>query len=139
MVRESIRLKSVIPLTPIEPLTDTTICGVRIAAGTRLLLLLRYGGLGDRSLSEFDPDRWLDTDRAPKLLAFGAGPRFCPGRNLAILEAKTAVAMIARNFVVELEGLKGPVTERFGFTLIPHGLRVRLREREPAGEPIPER
>ncbi len=39
------------------------------------------------------------------------------------------MAMIARNFELELDTTGGPVTERFTFTMIPKGLRVRLRER----------
>jgi cytochrome P450 len=65
-------------------------------------------------------------------LTFGAGPRFCPGRNLAFLEAKTALGMIARNFEIELDPAAPPVTELLGFTMSPKGLRVRLRERTPA-------
>jgi hypothetical protein len=95
--------------------------------------------------AEFDPERWLEHDEReapdPKsFLNFGAGPRFCPGRNLAFLEAKTALAMIARNFEIELDDAHGPVKESFGFTMVPRGLRVRLRERAndaptPRGEP----
>ena len=74
----------------------------------------------------FDPDRWLANGHDPKtFLAFGAGPRFCPGRNLAFLEGKTALAMLARNFEWELAG--PPPRERFGFTMGPAGLRVKLR------------
>jgi hypothetical protein len=39
------------------------------------------------------------------------------------------MAMIARNFHVELDESAGPVSERLTFTMIPRGLRVRLRER----------
>jgi cytochrome P450 len=60
-------------------------------------------------------------------LTFGAGPRFCPGRNLAFLEAKAALAMLGRNFTWELAG--PPPRERFGFTMGPAGLRVALRPR----------
>jgi len=45
------------------------------------------------------------------------------------------MAMIARNFELELDESGGPVTERFGFTMMPDGLRVRLRERS-AGRSI---
>ena len=77
--------------------------------------------------------RWLadatGTHDPKSFLAFGAGPRFCPGRNLAFLEAKAAVAMLARNFHVSLDPAAPPVTEVFTFTMAPSGLRVRLRER----------
>jgi cytochrome P450 len=133
VIRESMRLKTVGPLSTIEPLADTTICATHIPAGTRLLLLLRQAGFEQEPASEFDPERWLceDQTRASKSLVFGAGPRFCPGRNLAFLEAKTALAMIARNFEIELDSSKGPVREQFGFTMVPQGLSVRLRERVP--------
>src|ERR1700739_745878 len=68
---------------------------------------------------------------------FGAGPRFCPGRNLAFLESKAAMAMIARNFHIELDESAGPVREVFQFTMAPAGLRVRLRERAPGGPAVP--
>jgi cytochrome P450 len=132
-LQESMRLKSVAPLLTVEPLEDKVICGTRIPARTRLLLLTRQasGKTAGRS-DEFYPERWLedsDETRAPKSLNFGAGPRFCPGRNLAFLEAKSALAMIARNFELELDDSSGPVQESFDFAMAPSGLRVRLRER----------
>jgi cytochrome P450 len=138
VLRESMRLKTVGPLLALEPLADATICDTHIPAGTRLLLLLRQAGFGEEPTSEFDPQRWLDDDeaRARKSLVFGAGPRFCPGRNLAFLEAKAALATIARNFEIELDTSRGPVTETFNFAMMPRGLRVRLRERAPR-EPTP--
>ncbi len=137
VLRESMRLKAVAPVSGVEPLADTEVAGTHIPAGTRLLLLTRLAGLNSVPGGEnFDPERWLEEDGdAPDqkaFLAFGAGPRFCPGRNLAFLEAKTAMAMIARNFELELDTSAGAVTELFGFTMSPRGLRVRLRERSPA-------
>lgn len=137
VLRESMRLKSVAPALFIEPLTDATVCATHIPAATRMLLLPRYAGLQAGAVeraSDFDPGRWLGEDERPvpdqkSFLAFGAGPRFCPGRNLAFLESKTALAMIARNFELELDTTGGPVTELFSFTMVPQGLRVRLRER----------
>lgn len=139
VLRESMRLKPVAPAIGVESLIDTTIAGTHIPAGTRLFLLTRHASLnqgGFERASEFDPERWLDDGddaravRDPKaFLAFGAGPRFCPGRNLAFLEAKSAMAMIARNFEIELDDSEGTVEEQFSFTMVPRGLRVRLRER----------
>jgi cytochrome P450 len=137
------RLKPVAPVFGIEPLADTTVAATRIPAGTKLMLLTRYASLkavehGD----QFDPERWLEHGHVERgapdqkaFLAFGAGPRFCPGRNLAFLESKAALAMITRNFDIELDG--GPVTELFGFTTGPSGLRVRLRERADVTSSLP--
>ncbi|HWB70067.1 MAG TPA: cytochrome P450 [Solirubrobacterales bacterium] len=134
VLRESMRLKAVAPALMHEPLADVEIAGVRIPARTRIVIPTRHINR-EACGREFDPDRWLDGKRAPdqrSFLAFGAGPRFCPGRNLAMLEARSAMAMIARDFELELDESGGPVKEYFGFVMVPRGLRVRLRERVPA-------
>jgi cytochrome P450 len=142
VLRESMRLKSVAPIGSAEPLADTEVAGIAMPAGTRILLLTRKAGLRDvERAPEFLPERWLeDSELAPpdqkSFLTFGAGPRFCPGRNLAFLEAKTALAMIARNFEISLDPTAEPVTELLGFTMSPKNLRVRLRERTPAAAPV---
>jgi cytochrome P450 len=142
VLRESMRLKSVAPIGSAEPLADTEVAGIAMPAGTRILLLTRKAGLRDvERAREFLPERWLeDSELAPpdqkSFLTFGAGPRFCPGRNLAFLEAKTALAMIARNFEISLDPTAEPVTELLGFTMSPKNLRVRLRERTPAAAPV---
>lgn len=142
VLRESMRLKPVAPVTGVEPLADVEVAGVSVPAGTRLLLLHREASLREvERARDFLPERWLEdaeleTPSQKSFLAFGAGPRFCPGRNLAFLEAKTALAMIARNFEVALDPAAEPVTELFGFTMSPKGLRVRLRERVPAAAAV---
>ncbi len=137
VLRESMRLRPVIPFTGLEPLGDVTIAETRIPAGTPLVAMLRHAGLHesgvDRAL-EFDPGRWLEDGQpsAPdrrSFLAFGAGPRFCPGRNLAFLEAKAGMATIARNFDLQLDQRGGPVRGKSNFTIVPENLRVRMRPR----------
>lgn len=131
VLRESMRLKSVGPLLGVEPIEQREVLDTTIPAGTRLLLLLREATRTAAGRSDdFHPERWLedsDETRAPRSLSFGAGPRFCPGRNLAFLEAKAALGMLARNF--EFAPADGDVSERFGFTMVPHGLRVHVRRR----------
>jgi cytochrome P450 len=124
VLRETMRLKSVAALLFVEPLEDVTIAGVELPRGTRVTALTRYAGAhGDAA---FDPARRRDPKR---FLTFGAGPRFCPGRNLALLEARSALAMLARGFEIALEPKAPPVRERFGFTMQPSGLRVLVRAR----------
>lgn len=133
VARESMRLRPVAPLMLLESLADTTIRDTHIPAGTRLLLLTRVAGLHrGPDADDFRPERWLagdDQPQPPKSLAFGAGPRFCPGRNLAFVEVKSALAMIARDFEIALDPAAPPVTESFDFVMVPQGLRVRLTER----------
>ncbi len=135
VLRESMRLRPVAPANFLEALSDTTVAGVEIPAGTALMLLMRHAGLHERGVErslEFEPERWLEEETAPSqksFLAFGAGPRFSPGRNLAFLESKAGMAMLARNFEIELDGAAEPVTEALNFTMVPEGLSVYLRER----------
>jgi cytochrome P450 len=57
----------------------------------------------------------------------------CPGRSLALLEMKTLLSMLYKNFDVARAGRAEDVTELFGFTMSPMGLKVRLRPRSAAG------
>jgi cytochrome P450 len=126
--RESARLKATAPLLFFEPNQDTVAGGVQLPQGTRIVCLTRQIGRPLRR-ERFDPDRWLTDGTDPRsFLAFGAGPRFCPGRNLAFLEGKTALAMLARNFSWEPAGAEP--REHFGFTMRPTGLRVKLHPRK---------
>ena len=59
--------------------------------------------------------------------AFGAGPRFCPGKNLAIQEMKMAISMICKNFDLSLAVKPEEVKEVFTFTMFPEGLLVKLK------------
>jgi nitrite reductase/ring-hydroxylating ferredoxin subunit len=62
---------------------------------------------------------------------FGSGPRLCPGRSLALLEIKTAMAMVCRNFDLSRAGQAGEVGETFAFTMMPTDLFVSFSTRHP--------
>ena len=61
-------------------------------------------------------------------MPFGAGPRMCPGRYLALLEMKMAMAQLLGHF--DIESLDTPdgqeARKRLTFTMMPEGLRMRL-------------
>jgi cytochrome P450 len=61
-------------------------------------------------------------------MPFGAGPRLCPGRYLAILEMKMVIAMLLGSF--KIESVATPdgkeAREHLAFTMYPAGLRLRL-------------
>ncbi len=69
---------------------------------------------------------------AGALFPFGTGPRICPGRSLALLEMRVALATLYASFDVERVGEAREVTERYAFTIGPEHLRVRLRTRSGA-------
>lgn len=137
---ETMRLKPVAPLNAMEPLEDIEVDGYRIPTGTIIMMLTRRIAVDDARFghaAEFDPDRWLKSEAergcphdTTAFVPFGSGPRFCPGRNLALLEIRTVLAMLCRNFEVTLADSARPVEERLAFTMMPRNLQVRLRKRQ---------
>jgi cytochrome P450 len=80
----------------------------------------------------FRPERWLEGSPQPEALPFapfGNGPRFCPGRNLALLEATMVTSVLSRAFDLEHDHSAGPVRERMSFTAFPANLFLRARSR----------
>ncbi len=136
---EVMRLKPVAPLLVFEPVTDVELLGCLVPKGTPLMLLPRRMATRDESFAggaRFDPERWLvatgSGERAHDRRAFvpfGGGPRLCPGRSLALLQIRTVLAMLCRNFEVEPAGGGGDVNEHLAFTMMPANLSVRLRRR----------
>jgi cytochrome P450 len=65
-------------------------------------------------------------------MPFGGGPRFCPGRYLALLEAKMVLTTTLAAF--ELQATSDPVSEQMGMTMQPQGLRMMLKLHKSATE-----
>jgi cytochrome P450 len=133
---ETMRLKPVAPILPQQAARDTTLGGIAIPAGTICIFLMRAPALDLRHFEQpasFHPDRWLREEPAGKRVAmpFGAGPRMCPGRYLALLEIKMAIATVLGGFdllsVSSADG--GEVRERLAFTMTPTPLHMHLRPR----------
>ena len=136
---EAMRLKPVAPIAALQPIEDTEILGHLIPKGTVLMALNRRIATRDENFgdaSRFDPERWLVDDAqrtcphdTGAFLPFGAGPRFCPGRNLALLQIRTVLAMICRNFEVERADHGRTADELLAFTMMPVNLVVRIKRR----------
>ena len=138
------RLKPVAPLLAGQAVAETVVGDVRIDAGTLVVGVMRHDPTDAKHFAEpmaFDPDRWLGGDGASARSAnrvampFGAGPRLCPGRYLALVEMKILIAMLLANFEIESVDTAGggPARELFAFAMGPVGLRMRLAER-PGGD-----
>jgi cytochrome P450 len=133
---EAMRLKPVAPILFIEPNEDVEVGDVAIPKGTAMMLLTSYAVQNDayfRAAAKFDPERWLNIDRSDSnghdmkaFLPFGFGPRFCPGRNLAMVEIKMAMAMICSTFVLSKPKNAPSVDESFSFAMEPKSLYVLL-------------
>jgi cytochrome P450 len=142
---ETMRLKPVAPLMPQQALRDSTVGGVQITAGMIVFGLMRVDSVSEAHVpqaAQFEPQRWLADGRpgqaasAAKRISmpFGAGPRICPGRYLAMLEMKMAMAVLLQHFDISMVDTADgqPPVEQMNFTMTPVGLRMRLRSRDPA-------
>jgi len=141
---ETMRLKPVAPFIALMALRDTVIGDVAVPQGTQVWGVLRHDSVGERLFADpqaFRPERWLDEAQPPlsgaakrAAMPFGSGPRMCPGRYLALLEMKMAMAMLLSSFDIEAVDTPGdgPAEERMAFTMNPVGLSLRLRERAAA-------
>jgi cytochrome P450 len=137
VVTEAMRLRPPTPYVVLEPLADTTVAtDLRVTAGTPMFLMLTHGSAEDADRfpepGSFNPDRWLSGDstgpaKAQPYLPFGSGPRFCPGRNLALMEATLIVATTCQAFTIEPDTSAGPVGERMSFAMFPTNLGIRVR------------
>jgi cytochrome P450 len=139
---EAMRLKPVAPQNTLQALRETTLGEVHIPEGMLVIAVMRRDATSERYMpaaASFDPERWLG-DGGPTQAAsaakrismpFGAGPRICPGRYLALLEMKMALAALLGGFEIESVGTvdgREP-QERLQLVMAPVGLTMRLRER----------
>lgn len=139
---EAMRLKPVAPMNALQALRPTVLAGVQIEPGMLVMAAMRHDPMNEALVPEaaaFRPERWrgeggaVEAAHHPKRVSmpFGAGPRICPGRYLALLEIKTAMAALLANFdlahVGTVEGR--PPEEVLHLAMAPKGLRMRLRPR----------
>jgi cytochrome P450 len=91
----------------------------------------------------FDPGRWLAGNgpgaaaSAAKRISmpFGAGPRICPGRYLALLEIKMAMAVLLNHFDIASVTTPDGAEPREILQLAMGPSRITMRLRERAAEP----
>lgn len=139
-INETMRLKPVAPILMLEPIRDTRLGELELPAGTLIMCLMRAGATDERRFPDaqtFDPGRWLTvsaTSSKRVVMPFGAGPRLCPGRYLAILEMKMVMAMLLSRFDIQSVTTPdgGEAKEQLAFTMSPVGLRLSLKSRETA-------
>jgi cytochrome P450 len=145
--QETMRMRPVAPFLILEALLPTVIGDVAVPAGSGVMTLLRSGPMDQRYFDRpdvFDPERWLAQRDASERTAtsgtpgrervsmpFGADPRICPGRNLALLEISLVTSMLFHNF--EIKSLRaadgGDVQELLSFTMAPSKMLVTLAAR----------
>jgi cytochrome P450 len=139
VAHETMRHKPVAPFLWLEPTEDIVLGDVRVPYGTAVNVLTSHVAMEDGNFADaqaFRPERWLQAagrssegHNTQAFLPFGAGPRFCPGRHLAMLEIKMVASMLCRNFEVSRAADAPSTDEVFSFTMMPSSVRVKLRQR----------
>lgn len=109
VVKETMRLYPLYPISARQAVQDCEIGGYFVPAGTMLVmsawLMHRDARYFDRP-NEFVPERWLDPKivQLPKYayFPFGGGPRYCVVKPYAMVEAVLIVATIAQKYRLRL-------------------------------------
>ncbi|CAM9470756.1 unnamed protein product [Chrysoparadoxa australica] len=90
---------------------------------------------------EFIPERWIPEERETALgpnfnhnekacVGFGGGPRMCPGKGLAMLEATVLLASAYKQFSIELKPGHPAVEFREDVSLAPSMVEIVLKPRQ---------
>lgn len=142
VARETLRLKSTVPMISAETAVDMTLPdGTELPTGTGMFLLTRLGGLCEQHFihaDEFHPERWLEPSmetetcphKATTHFPFGGGARHCPGETLAFMEVKMVVAMLCQQFELFQPQDAAEVEEEFAITMRPKNLLIGLRQKQ---------
>jgi cytochrome P450 len=138
---ETMRLKPVAPLIINEAMEDAVVVGVQVPRGSYVMCVMRPAAIDAAVVEQaqaFRPGRWSAAlPEAASLrhacMPFGAGPRMCPGRYLALAEIKIAAAMLFSRFELLDVGVPGggEPGEKFTFVMAPENLQMSLRLRQP--------
>lgn len=135
VLKESHRLYSIIPIIGRRLLDDTNICGHTIPKDSTCFILIDVIHK-DRDVfpdpEKFDPDRFLPENsvKIPEYgyIPFSAGSRNCIGKQFAIMEIKTIMSYILRNYTVESLDSRDKVLPIIRIVLQPSiPIRIRFR------------
>ncbi|NVI88920.1 cytochrome P450 [Actinomadura sp. BRA 177] len=115
VVQEAMRLYPPVWLLSRVALDDDEVGGYHVPAGSDVLIspytMHRHRGLWGDAAESFVPDRFdpANSEARPRYayIPFGAGPRFCVGNHLGMMEAVFVLAMVARELrLVKLSGYR---------------------------------
>ena len=84
--------------------------------------------------NNFVPERWLrggcpihENHNGDVMKTFGGGPRYCPGKNLAMHEMTIVISSLCKAFNLSLAVDPSEISEQFSFTMFPKNLWVTLK------------
>ncbi|GBN49660.1 Cytochrome P450 4C1 [Araneus ventricosus] len=138
VLKETNRLCPAVPLFGRNIPETTEICGQTLPKGTSCIVLTYFLHRDEEVFpnpEKFDPDRFSPEKclKIPELayVPFGAGPRNCIGQRFALMEIKTLVSSILRNFTIESLDPRDKILSFIYITLRPSSpIRIRIRPRK---------
>ncbi|XP_071052571.1 uncharacterized protein [Onthophagus taurus] len=136
VIKESLRIYPSTPFFGRAPQKDTKYYGGFFAMYTQLVVFA-YGVHHDPNIypdpEKFDPDRFLPENISKRhpysFLAFSAGPRNCIGQRFAMLEMKSTVSHVLRNFSLKPVHGYEPHCVPLAVMKSINGIRVQFEER----------
>jgi len=136
VIKEVLRLYPPAPGYARDSVIEQTIDGVRVPAGTYMMLFPyathRHPDFWEEP-ERFDPDRWLPEREAARhpyaYHPFAAGHRICLGNSFAMLEAHILAALLVRRFRARLVPGHRPRFEAAGTLIVPNGLPMTITRR----------
>ncbi|GBC34069.2 cytochrome P450 [Rhizophagus irregularis DAOM 181602=DAOM 197198] len=133
--KEASRLFPTIPVNVRTNAEPNEIAGYKFPAKTQFLIdVERIHRSPDywTDPDTFNPDRWLnksDTKMYSSYYQFGGGARECPGKKMALAEVKTLIALLYRNYDIELVDKVSPLNYKYDFIKIVQGLEIKIKPR----------
>jgi len=138
VAQEAMRLKPVTPNLYMEAVEDLTIEDFQIPKDTVIMLQNKIAQTKEGNFSnaeDFIPQRWIrggcpmhENHKSDVIRVFGGGPRYCPGKNLAMHEMTIMISTLCKRFDFEMTVRKDEVQELFAFTMFPKNLWIKLSE-----------
>lgn len=136
--QEAIRIKPTTPQLYLQANEEVEVGGILFPKDTIVILQSKIAQNSDEYFTDalsYNPDRWMrggcpvNHKHSPKVVkAFGGGPRFCPGMNLAMHEMVVLLSSLCKRFDFELAVKPDAVKDKFAFTMHPDNLWVNLRK-----------
>ncbi|XP_066353328.1 alkane hydroxylase MAH1-like [Miscanthus floridulus] len=140
-VFETLRLYPPAPFERKTVLRDDTLpSGDEVGAGDTILISLyamaRMEPVWGNDCQEYRPERWFSDDGSKlqyvpshKFLTFSSGPRMCLGKDIGIMQVKTAAANVLWNFDMEVLEVHAVEPKLSTILQMKNGLMVKVKKR----------
>lgn len=141
-IQEVLRMKPPGPLMYYQNNEEVVMGDILFPKDTFFITLIRSGGMDENNFSEPDkmiPERWLSKEsecpyhgnhKEEVIVAFGGGPRYCPGKFLSETEMVVFIVKMMKNYKIELDVPLGEISEKYDFTMVVDNMKVRMIKRE---------